>query len=313
MRQTVKMMGTKIDLLVEHDEAAAIIAEVIALLKVYEHRFSANDSRSELSVINQNSGERSVAVHPELYDLIKIGVGHSKSAKSYLNIAIGPLIQLWRVGFKDACIPLHFEIEAALTLTDIDQVHLNDQKQSVFLAQKGMQIDLGALAKGYIADRIKELLVQRGVQSAFINLGGNLLTLGKATHHEDGYWRIGIQNPFETRGHHACVLKIQDQSIVTSGIYERQYTAPTGEVFHHIFDRYTGYPISTEIASLSIISTLSIDGEIWTTRLFGLPKEKILLIVEQLPEIECIIITQKKELYYSSGIPQMLMGHEGRN
>ena len=120
-----------------------------------------------------------------------------------------------------------------------------------------MKIDLGALAKGYIADRIADFLKAEKVTSALINLGGNVLTFGPALHNPDQKWRIGIQNPKETRNTNLMVLAIRDQSVVTSGIYERTFEID-GKTYHHIFNSQTGYPVSSDLASLTIISSLSV-------------------------------------------------------
>ena len=162
-------------------------------------------------------------------------------------------------------------------------------------------IDLGALAKGYIADRIADFLKAEKVTSALINLGGNVLTFGPALHNPDRKWRIGIQNPKETRNTNLIVLAIRDQSIVTSGIYERTFEI-NGKTYHHIFDSQTGYPVSSDLASLTIISSLSVDGEIWTTRLFGSSLERIFQEVSSQPNLEAIIVDKDNYCFQTAGI-----------
>src|SRR5699024_2569916 len=125
-----------------------------------------------------------------------------------------------------------------------------------------MAIDLGALAKGFIAERIIDYLKSIETQPALRNLGGNQVTMSTALKPSDRYWRIGIQNPIRTRGASQIILRVQDKSVVTSGIYERSLTK-NGNTFHHILDAPTGYPVKTDTASLTIISDLSVDGEIW--------------------------------------------------
>lgn len=168
-----------------------------------------------------------------------------------------------------------------------------------------MSLDLGALAKGYIADRIAEFLHGEEVTSALINLGGNILTIGinEQTHRP---WRIGIQHPRLPRGTNVAVLPIENQSVVTSGIYERKLQA-NGKTYHHILDRDTGYPIDTQLTSLTVVSNQSIDGEIWTTRLFGESPNSILEQVEKETGIDALVITKNNHIRYSSGlIPEFL-------
>ena len=254
--------------------------------------------------INKAAGLHSVTVHPELFELIALGKWHSCQPGSHLNIAIGPLIQTWRIGFSDAKLPLPEEIPPLLEIINPNAIVLSEENQSVFLKEKGMKIDLGALAKGYIADRIADFLKAEKVTSALINLGGNVLTFGPALHNPDKKWRIGIQNPKETRNTNLMVLAIRDQSIVTSGIYERTFEI-NGKTYHHIFDSQTGYPVSSDLASLTIISSLSVDGEIWTTRLFGSSLERIFQEVSSQPNLEAIIVDKDNRCFQTGGIYKM--------
>lgn len=299
-------MGTVIDLLIEHESADLLLDEVVVRLKEYEQRFSANDPHSELMAVNRNAGIRPVAVHPQLFQLIAIGKQHSCSPDSNLNIAIGPLVQTWRIGFGDARVPTAEEIERLLELTDPHRLLLNEAEQSVYLSQPGMKIDLGALAKGYIADLVVAYLRSRGVESALVNLGGNVVGIGPAPHRERNYWKIGIQNPLLARNQYVAAMKIANQSVVTSGIYERSLES-AGKTYHHILDPRTGYPVTTDVASLTVVSDQSLDGEIWTTRLYGKSSREILHCLEQVQGIEGLVITKEEEILYSKGLEEIIL------
>ena len=298
-RQTVRLMGTIIDLLIEHESPDGIIEEVIQQLMEYEHRFSANDSTSELMAVNQNAGIQPVTVHPQLYELIKIGAFHSCDRRSNLNIAIGPLVQSWRIGFDDAKVPTAEEIDTLLQLTNPQYIILNEEDQTVYLKEKGMSIDLGSLAKGYIADLVIAYLKSVGVTTALINLGGNIVALGPSSESERNYWNIGIQNPLLPRQQHLAMLKVVNQSVVTSGIYERTLENE-GKTYHHILDPHTGYPTTTDVASLTIRSDQSLDGEIWTTRLYGKSSAEVIRTLNQLDGIEGFVITKEEKVMYSN-------------
>lgn len=303
--RSIRLMGSTISISVLHENADFLLDEVFSLLKIYENRFSANDDNSELMQVNHAAGKEPICVHNDLFGLIELGKKHSLIPGSHLNITIGPLIQTWRIGFKDARVPSASEIEKVLSLTNPENIELDPTARSVFLKQKGMKIDLGALAKGYIADKISRFLKEKDVTSALINLGGNILTIGQ-NQQNNRLWRIGIQNPKLPRGNNLALLSIQDQSVVTSGIYERNLKA-NGKVYHHIFDRNTGYPIDNQLASLTIVSDKSVDGEIWTTRLFGESPSSILEKVEQENGIEAFVITEDNQIFYSSGLtPEIL-------
>ena len=295
------MMGTVIDLYLDHENAKSILDEISKQLTVYEKRFSANDPQSELMKININAGIKSVVVDSDLYKLIEMGKHHSVIEDSYLNIAIGPLVQSWRIGFKDSKIPSDKTIQNLLSITNPLKIHLNKSELSVYLEEKGMLLDLGALAKGFIADLIIKYLESINVKSAMINLGGNVKILGESNKHSDGYWRVGIQDPKQLTNENLVVLKIKNQSVVTSGIYER-YIKNDGKIYHHILDPKTGYPVESDVASLSIISDSSLDGEIWTTRLFGKNSKEILEIVSDLENIECLIITKNEDIIASKSL-----------
>lgn len=294
-------MGTTIDIQINSKNAQKQIQEVIELLELYKNRFSANDFNSELMAINNNAGIKPIQVHPDLFELITIGKEHSLARPGNLNIAIGPLVQTWRIGFSDAKLPSPSEISEAMILSDPTHILLDSKNQSVFLNQIGMKIDLGALAKGYIADKIIIYLKNEMIDSAIINLGGNVLVHGDNPNRSEGYWVIGIQQPKKKRGQNIGAVKIKNQSVVTSGTYERRLIIDDKE-YHHIFDRQTGYPIQTEMASISIVSKQSVDCEIWTTRLFGLSIKEALDILNAVSYIEGIIITKDDRIYLSDGL-----------
>lgn len=296
-------MGTIIDIVVDSDSPQQHIKEVCHLLTVYKNRFSANDNDSELMIINHNAGIAPVTVHPDLFELIELGKMHSLLQPSNLDITIGPLVQSWRIGFEDAKVPDKENIQKAIALANPEHIILNAAEKSVFLNRKGMKIDLGALAKGYIADKIMDYLKTENVSSAMINLGGNVLVYGNNPKREGGEWFIGIQHPQKKRGQNLGILRIKNKSVVTSGIYER-YLKIGDKDYHHIFDCRTGYPIETEMASLTIIADKSVDCEIWTTRLFGLSLLKALATIQKTSGIEAIIITKDNRFAITDGLKQ---------
>lgn len=284
-------MGTNIDLMVVHPEGSRILNHLEDLLHIYNMRFSANRDDSELMQINQAAGVRPVKVHPEMFELIALGKNHSIAKNSLLNIAIGPLIKLWNIGFDNARVPDQDEIDEVLKVIDPNLIELDEENQTIYLAKAGMEIDVGAIAKGYIADRLVDYMKEQGVASGLVNLGGNLVTVGPALNRPDYYWRIGVQNPEEIRGQSSLTLKIYNQSVVTSGIYERKLTID-GQTYHHIFDQKTGYPVNSDTASITIIADQSVDCEIWTTRLFGQEPQHIINEINQTPGIEGVVITR---------------------
>lgn len=305
-QRTIHLMGTVIQLWIRHENPTELLEKAEKKLEDFERRFSANDAYSDVNQINQQAGIVPVAVDEDLFELIQIGKEHSLAKGSALNIAIGPLVQLWRIGFDDAKLPSEKEIKQRLKLIQPKNILLDEKNRTVFLKKKGMAIDLGALAKGYFADLILSDFIDEGVESALVDLGGNVVTYGDGPNHADGYWRVGIQHPTKERGQLASAVKVKNQSIVTSGIYERTFTV-AGKRYHHIFDQQTGYPLETDIASITVISDKSVDGEIWTTRLFGQTPQQIISTLDQMPGFSGIVIMEDGRVFYPKALTEQII------
>lgn len=301
----VRLMGTIITLTIYHTNSEALLVEAEARLRDYEQRFSAHAADSDLMRVNQQAGLQAVPVAADMFELIRIGKKMSLASDGALNIAIGPLMKLWHIGFEDAQVPSQAEIEQALQLIDPRRIQLDAASQTVYLEVAGMELDLGAVAKGYFADLLKSFFVEQGVEAGIINLGGNVLTIGNSPKNPLGTWNIGIQNPEAPRGDLLALAQVRDQSVVTSGIYERKLVVD-GQEYHHIFDSRTGYPVANEIASVTIVSDKSIDGELWTTVLFVHSPERALALIEATPGIEALIITKDLQQYPSTGMRDIL-------
>lgn len=287
--QVLELMGTKIRLHFKGQQADKWVAEACAMLEQFEQVFSANSKDSQLFSLKSTAVNQAIVVDPDLYELIKIGKQHSLEPNSFLNIAIGPLIKLWRIGFKQARVPDHQEISKVLGCLDPANIVLDDDRCSVLFSTDGVEIDLGAIAKGYFSDKVMNFFKQKQPTSAMIDIGGNLLVYGESPKNSLD-WDVGIQNPFLPRGHCVAKVKIRNQSVVTSGIYERIFEH-NGSKYHHIFDSYTGYPVENNVASLTIISEKSLDCDIYTTKLFGLDPKSIIATVNNIEGMEAIVIT----------------------
>jgi thiamine biosynthesis lipoprotein len=297
-------MGTKITLYVEvYGEGARaekITQEAVNMLLRYEEVFSANRENSQLAMLKYAAELKPQKVDEELYDLIKVGKEHSLHQGSFLNIAIGPLIKLWKIGFREAHVPEDSEIKRVLGLLNPENIQLDDEQKTVFLLKKGMEIDLGAIAKGYFADQVMAFFKKNGATSAMVDMGGNVLVYGDSPT-GDCYWKVGIQNPFLPRGNAVALVRIKDQSVVTSGIYER-VLEKDGAHYHHIFDSTTGYPVENNVASLTIIADRSVDCDIYTTKLFGLDAASIIRSVSNIKGMGAIVITMDGQMAFTDNL-----------
>ncbi|WP_238915707.1 FAD:protein FMN transferase [Clostridium sp. YIM B02555] len=299
-KKIIYLMGTKISLYIKGEAAEKLAEKAEAMLIHYEEVFSANSDNSQLAMLKKTASLAPQEVDAELYELIKIGKKHSLCENTYLNIAIGPLIKLWRIGFKDAQVPGKEAIVKILELLKPENIQLDDEKKTVYFLKKGIEIDLGAIAKGYFADKVMEFFKENGVVSAMVDMGGNVLVFGDSPS-EGSDWNVGIQNPFLPRGNSVALVKIRNQSVVTSGIYERVFEKD-GSKYHHLFDSKTGYPIESNIASLTIIADKSLDCDIYTTKLFGLDAASIIHRVNKIEGMGAIVITVGGKLAYTNNL-----------
>ncbi|HDR2786390.1 TPA: FAD:protein FMN transferase [Enterobacter asburiae] len=287
------LMGSPILLkLFSHDEALA--SRVFRLIKQYEDLLTVNRAQSQVMDINHAAGRHPVSVSQPVFELIRCAKAASLYPGSAFNLAIGPLVKRWKIGFKGDTVPPADDIASLLSITRPEDVLLDEANSSVWLAKAGMEIDLGAIAKGYIADRVRDYLRKEGADLGLINLGGNIQTLGSP----EGGWSVGLKKPFaadELIGS----MDVENMSVVTSGTYER-YFEQDGKRYHHILDPHTGYPLDNELDSVTIVSKNSIDGDIWTTLMFGMGIEKGCVALRARPDIEAIFVTKAKEVVFSS-------------
>lgn len=303
--RSLYLMGTQIDLFVEGEQAEHLCQKAELMLHHDNQLFNCHALSSALAHVNQGSGLSPVAVDAELFELISWGKCYSRPGLGFLNIALGPVTRLWRIGFPDAKQPDPALLKETLSLTDARDIILDERAKTVYLRKKGMALDLGALAKGYSADRVIAYWRSCSVDGAMINLGGNVLVYGRSPDSSDGLWRVGIQHPDCPRGNHLAVLKVADTAVVTSGVYERQLKV-NGKVFHHIFDPKTGYPITSDIASLTILAKEALVAETWTTALFGVSAKQAIDKINALDQVEGLIVTNNGAVLTSSGLSQYL-------
>ncbi|XKM13183.1 FAD:protein FMN transferase [Orbaceae bacterium ac157xtp] len=287
-------MGTTVSLkLFEPNETAA--QTVFNAIKLLEDKLTVNRPKSELMSVNQAAGKYPVKVSPAVFALIKQAQEVSLYANSCFNLAIGPLVKLWKIGFQGNQIPTKEQIEQRLQLTNPHDIKLDANSHAVFLQKAGMEIDLGAIAKGYIADVVKTILNQHKIYQAIINLGGNVFTLGESPINDDGYWQVGLKKPFSMDNELVGIIKVKDKSVVTSGIYER-FFVKNERIYHHIFNPKTGYPLDNELESVTIISNTSLEGDIYSTILYGLGVEKGKEYLKNHQNLSAVYLTKSKTI-----------------
>lgn len=259
-------LGTSITLQVFGARDKKVINDSFALIDHYEDILTVNRDESEVMDVNHAAGKKAVQVSSGTYDLIKLAVEESRENFGF-NALIGPIVKLWSIGFKNAHVPEPEQIKERMKLIDPYSVDLNDLDQTVYLKKAGMELDLGGIAKGWIADRIRDLWRAYGVHAGIINLGGNILLVGDSPKRANGHWSVGVQDPKEPRGKNITSVMVPQCSAVTSGTYER-YLEVAGHKYHHLIDPRTGYPVETNLAGVTTFTKDSVEAEIECKRLF---------------------------------------------
>lgn len=234
--------------------------------------------------------------------IVKKGLEYSKKSDGRFDIAIEPVSSLWDFTVKKPTVPDEQKIEKALAYVDYQKIALDDQKLT--FQMPGMGIDLGGIAKGFIADELKAYLEKKGVKSAVIDLGGNVLCIGKKDPKTP--FHIGIQQPFADRNETIAAVSVDGLSIVSSGVYERYFKTEDGTLYHHILNPKTGYSYDNDLMAVTILSKKSVDGDGLSTSCFAMGKKEGLAFINNIDDVEAVFITKDEKMHYSKGFSKYL-------
>lgn len=265
------------------------------LIEHYEKLFSKTVEGSDVSRINQAEGTP-VSVDPETAELLRAAISYSELTGGKFDITIGRVSDLWDFTSESPVPPSKEEIAEALATVGYQNLSVEGNTVTV---PAGTHLDLGSIAKGYIADRVADYLRENGVKRAIINLGGNVLTIGEKSDSQP--WKVGIQQPFASRSDIIGSVSVSDMSVVTSGIYERCFTYE-GAFYHHILDSDTGYPMANNLQAVTILSKSSATADALSTSAFLLGTEQAKALIESLPDTEAIFIALDGTVETTSGI-----------
>ncbi len=299
IRQTELALGTVCSVSLFDSSKQALLPASFSLISQLENKISKNIQESEISKLNRSAGDSPVVLSEPVFQLLTMAQKYSILSEGMFDVTIDPVVELWGIGTDHASVPGRASLEHALSLVDYRRIELDPVKSSAFLPEKEQAVDLGAIAKGYIADQVKDLLVSGGADGGIIDLGGNILAFGRKPDGSD--FRIGIQDPFGGRGSAIGVVTMREGSLVTSGIYER-FFEQDGKKYHHIFDVRTGFPVENNLAGVSVVTRESAAGDALSTAIFALGLDKGMALVEKTGDVEAIFITKDKEVYISSGL-----------
>lgn len=242
-------------------------------------------TNKESDVYRLNSSDGFLSVSDDTLKITERALYYSDLSDGKFDITICPVSELW--DFKEQVVPDRSEIAEALKNVDYHSIKITDGKISL----GGKKIDLGGIAKGYVADKLTDYFKENKVANAVINLGGNVKTIGEYT--------VGIKKPFDDSV--ALTVKLKNKSAVTSGIYER-YIEKDGVIYHHILDPNTGYGVQNELASVTVMGGRSLDCDALSTVCLLSGTEKGTEIIENSDGFEAVFIDRNGGVTLTSGL-----------
>ena len=294
-------MGTLVEITVfekEKNKAQLAIQNAFKEIQRLEGLMSTHIPGSEVSKINQAAGLQPVSVSPEVFEVIERATYWAGLTDGALDISVGPIQELWQFNGDHPSLPDKAAIEQRLAKVGYGKILL--ENQTVFLSEKGMQLHLGAIAKGYAVDQAANTLQKNNIQHAFINAGGDLKTLGNRP--DKTAWKIGLQHPRKPESILAS-FSLSGKSVATSGDYQR-YFEFEGTRYHHILNPKTGYPV-TGMTSATVVTDSVMDADALSTALFVMGAKKGLAFIDSLKNAEGLIVDQNKSPQLSKGMKDL--------
>lgn len=281
----------------EHaDTALGYSSEQILSL---EELFSVTSEKSDIWAINHSNGEP-VSVSDDTIAVLNKAIEIGGKTNGALDVTIYPLLTEWGFTTDTQQVPTDDIIADKLKLIDYAKISV---KGNTVQLPDNMQIDFGALAKGYTSDCVTEILKENGVKSALVNLGGNVHAVG--TKPDGTLWKVGVQNPFSP-SEQVCILEIADKAVITSGNYERFFTDENGRKYWHILDSADGFPADNGLVSVTIVGENGLLCDALSTALFVLGTDKAIDYWRNSADFEMILITDDEKIIYSEGLSDFI-------
>ncbi|MFC1890769.1 FAD:protein FMN transferase [Thermodesulfobacteriota bacterium] len=266
------------------------------------------DLKSEVSEINRKAGKVAVVISPETMDALRKAKSFCELSGGALDFTIGPLVKLWGFAKDKPGLPGRepddAKIKSTRALVDyrllelINKTKDGQAQRSAFLNKEGMSIDVGSFGKGYIVDRAMDILKEHGIENALIAAGGTICTMGRKP--DNSLWTTAIRHPRNNKSF-LTVLTFNNKSVSTSGDYEKFYKKK-GKRRTHIIDPRTGIPVES-IQSATVIAPDGMTSDSLSTALFVLGPEEGMKLVNSLPEVEALIVSQGGDIVFSKGWP----------
>jgi thiamine biosynthesis lipoprotein len=299
-KKTLKLMGSRFDITVvaaTQKEGETYINLAVGEIKRIEKIISSWDKNSQTSTINQNAGIKPVKVDLELINLIERSLVLSKLTEGAFDISYASMDKIWKFDGSMKKMPSAEKIKASVAKVGYQNIVIDKKNQTVFLKNKGMKIGFGAIGKGYAADKAKALLISKGVKAGIINASGDMNTWGKQPNGQP--WEVAITNPLNKNVSFG-IFPISNKAVVTSGDYEK-FVKFNNIRYTHIINPKTGYPASG-IISATVFAPKAELADALATSIFVMGTNVGIDLINQLPNIECIIVSEKGKITTSKNI-----------
>jgi thiamine biosynthesis lipoprotein len=284
-KEAYDIMDTDVSIKACGRKASVAIDKAIDEMRRLDRMLSSYDPNSEISEVNRLGGIKPVKVSPETYQVMERALYFATISNGAFDPTILPVMRLWGFGDPKQHVPSKEEIARALELVDYRKVQLSQQDSTVFVGERGMGVDLGAIAKGYAVDRMADIMRKEGVTSFLINAGGNVYASGLKPDRTP--WNVAVTDPRDPP-EFLGIMKARDISIVSSGDYERSFEEG-GQRYHHIIDPNTGYPSRTSRGTAVFLPS-STDADGLSTTLFILGPDSSPDVLSKFPGVGAIFV-----------------------
>lgn len=305
-------MGTVISQKVYGANGQATIDETMERIKSLEALLTFNAPEGDIYQLNDNAGKKNVELDPVTLKIINKAQEVAELSNGAFDITIGPIVKSWGIGTEQERIPPKEELQKLLPLVNYRDLVVGENSAGLKKAEQ--MVDLGGIAKGYAGDEALQIYKKNGIKSAFINLGGNVVTLGNKP--DGSPWTVGIRNP---RPQDAAsgqqivgTVTVADKAVTTAGDDQR-FFEKDGVRYHHIINPHTGYPAQSDLMSVTLITDSSFNADAFDTAVFVLGLEKGKELIQKLGGIEAVFITTDKKIYVTDGLKGNFKLHDESN
>ena len=289
-------LDTAITLKVYGNKRNAVLKKLENRINELDNLLSTGKADSEVSRLNDTG---KAVLSETSISLVKKSLELNKQTGGLFDITIYPLMELWGFPSKNYKVPSDKEIKENLKNVGSDKIIFDENTGKISFKNKGMKIDFGGIGKGYITDELVKILTDEGVESAIINLGGNVFGLNKKP--DGSLWNVAIRDPDEPENYMAAI-RIGNSAVITSGGYER-YFEENGKIYHHILNPKTGKPSDSNLKSVSIVSKNATLADALSTSLFIMGEKKAIEYWRKNgADFDIILMTVDNRLLVSEGI-----------